>query len=493
MAIKPAIKYPGKTNPASPAYPLGAARDITTPGDGTGTPLQKDWVNDIWGFLQAVLAEGGVTASGSPDTAQVSQYLAGLKSHSARYYASRGLLVANTSAQYANGQTIEVAGVKWTVGTGTANGMDILQLPGGKVAVYAPDRGVVYAAALGYGGSDSTAVFNRCLELGQTIVLPVGVATTLQPVIIPDGYSVITDTPGTITQINISGTGGVGTFKLDGVNITLRDLRFNGAGRAIGATAPISNFKASGLEFVGCLRSIWFGAHTSGVQLDSITMTNCAEGIEGSDIEGMVVTRLTANADSVGGNFAVRAAISGGYIQWNGHNTRVAVSSGSSVALVPGVLEADSVLNVLTVAAGASVQVLCPPVLAGSAAVDISVGATANGFIGGAYQIEHASDALITAPTVALTGASGAYRMWLSALEAQLTHSSGKGVHVDASGTDLRGDVRISGPGSFVWVGSTAPATPTSAGASGQVVMSGAYIYRCIADNYWVRYSGATW
>lgn len=79
MAIRPEIKYPGRTTPASDAYPLGSAQDITTPGDGTGTPLQKDWINDIWGFLQALLAATDITPSGTPDTAQNSQYLQALR------------------------------------------------------------------------------------------------------------------------------------------------------------------------------------------------------------------------------------------------------------------------------------------------------------------------------------------------------------------------------------------------------------------------------
>lgn len=91
MAIKPAVKYPGKTAPASDAYPLGAARDITTPGDGTGTPLRADWINDIWGFLQALLAEGGVTASGVPDTAQASQYLTALQYASSQLISTHNL------------------------------------------------------------------------------------------------------------------------------------------------------------------------------------------------------------------------------------------------------------------------------------------------------------------------------------------------------------------------------------------------------------------
>lgn len=79
MAIKPEQQYPGKITSASVSYPLGSARNVTTPGDGTGTPLEKAWVNDLFGFQQAILKAGNVTATGSPDTATSSQYLAALR------------------------------------------------------------------------------------------------------------------------------------------------------------------------------------------------------------------------------------------------------------------------------------------------------------------------------------------------------------------------------------------------------------------------------
>lgn len=77
MAIRPIIKYPSQVA-TDAAYPHGKAQNVTVSGDGTGTPLEKDWVNDIWGFLQALLGAGGITPSGTPDTATTSQYLAAL-------------------------------------------------------------------------------------------------------------------------------------------------------------------------------------------------------------------------------------------------------------------------------------------------------------------------------------------------------------------------------------------------------------------------------
>lgn len=75
MALIIENKYPGKSNAADANYPFGSARNITTPGDGTGTPLEQAWVNDLFGFQQALLGSGGVTPSGNVDTVLSSDYL----------------------------------------------------------------------------------------------------------------------------------------------------------------------------------------------------------------------------------------------------------------------------------------------------------------------------------------------------------------------------------------------------------------------------------
>lgn len=75
MAINPNTRYPGQTVAPSGPYPGGSAQNVTVPGDGTGTPLEADWVNDLWGFLQALLDRAGISASGTPDGVGASDYL----------------------------------------------------------------------------------------------------------------------------------------------------------------------------------------------------------------------------------------------------------------------------------------------------------------------------------------------------------------------------------------------------------------------------------
>lgn len=74
MALVPSAQYPSQTD-ADPAYPQGKARNAGAFQDGTGTPLEKSWLNDTWGFQQALLAEAGITPSGTPDQVGASDYL----------------------------------------------------------------------------------------------------------------------------------------------------------------------------------------------------------------------------------------------------------------------------------------------------------------------------------------------------------------------------------------------------------------------------------
>lgn len=78
MALNPTLTYPSQTA-VHASYPYGKARNETTLGDGTGTPFEEQLVNDIWGFQQALLAEGSVVPDNSPDTGTASQYLTALK------------------------------------------------------------------------------------------------------------------------------------------------------------------------------------------------------------------------------------------------------------------------------------------------------------------------------------------------------------------------------------------------------------------------------
>lgn len=74
MALRPIDRYPGQVDEAA-SYPHGKARNAGAYQDGTGTPLEMDWLNDLWGFEQALLAAASITPTGDPDEVGASQYL----------------------------------------------------------------------------------------------------------------------------------------------------------------------------------------------------------------------------------------------------------------------------------------------------------------------------------------------------------------------------------------------------------------------------------
>lgn len=72
------ITYTGGADAPSAAYPQGKMRNPSTEGAGDETPLEEKWVNDIQGFLQAILLNAGITPSDVVETALVSDYFNGL-------------------------------------------------------------------------------------------------------------------------------------------------------------------------------------------------------------------------------------------------------------------------------------------------------------------------------------------------------------------------------------------------------------------------------
>lgn len=110
MAINPESQYPGKISPATPQYPYGSARNVTLPGDGTGTPWEAALVNDILGWQQAILSDAGSEPTGTPEKATASQYLDAIKQVLARQSVASFASVADLKAGTAiGGATLDLA------------------------------------------------------------------------------------------------------------------------------------------------------------------------------------------------------------------------------------------------------------------------------------------------------------------------------------------------------------------------------------------------
>lgn len=73
MAINRRLAYPTQTAQAT-GYPGGKAKNKVSANDTTGTPFEQRWVNDVWGFMDAIMGRGARTRSGEPDTSIASDH-----------------------------------------------------------------------------------------------------------------------------------------------------------------------------------------------------------------------------------------------------------------------------------------------------------------------------------------------------------------------------------------------------------------------------------
>lgn len=92
MAISPISKYPAQVDTDS-HYPYGKARNKSGSSSNDGSPLEKDMLNDVWGFQQALLVSAGIAPSGTPEASDASQYLSALQAIFApknRYLVAQG-------------------------------------------------------------------------------------------------------------------------------------------------------------------------------------------------------------------------------------------------------------------------------------------------------------------------------------------------------------------------------------------------------------------
>ncbi|MCK5612863.1 hypothetical protein KAR91_63910 [Candidatus Pacearchaeota archaeon] len=145
MTIVLSTQYPGKTDAPSAGYPQGSFKNVTAPGAGDGTPWEKVWINDYAGFFQRLIAEAGITPSGSPDTilagdhwdALISRFQQGVPavdSGTASVHAVVSELGADPAALY-NGLILQYAVNTLNTGAVDINyaaiGAKDLMLPGG--------------------------------------------------------------------------------------------------------------------------------------------------------------------------------------------------------------------------------------------------------------------------------------------------------------------------------------------------------------------------
>lgn len=79
MAIQRDSTYPGRWDTADADYPGGIPKNRTTPTSADGSYLEARLWKDTFGFMDAAIAQGDITRSGSPETAAASDVLDGIK------------------------------------------------------------------------------------------------------------------------------------------------------------------------------------------------------------------------------------------------------------------------------------------------------------------------------------------------------------------------------------------------------------------------------
>lgn len=205
MSINPETLFAGKINPSDADYPYGSARNITTPGDGTGTPWDSALVNDLFGFQQALLNDAGIVPSGTPDKLGASQYLQSLFKSSGLVRANYTVLRLVTSSELSDltNCLLTTDGIdgpfvldKSDTTTADDGGTVIVDADGGRWK-----RPVINVVSLGYfepvrdGATDDLAKFNAAGALGVPVFVPDGsYAVTANPTGIFYGPGLVTNT-----------------------------------------------------------------------------------------------------------------------------------------------------------------------------------------------------------------------------------------------------------------------------------------------------------
>lgn len=74
MALIRYNRYPGRFASATSNYPQGAFKNKSGPDALDGSYAEADWLNDWDGFFGRLLTQAGISANGTVDSAQSSQY-----------------------------------------------------------------------------------------------------------------------------------------------------------------------------------------------------------------------------------------------------------------------------------------------------------------------------------------------------------------------------------------------------------------------------------
>ncbi len=78
MARKLSLLYPAPQSEITAAHPYGTFTNDLVAGDRKGTPYEREWARDMWGFLEYLLNAAGIVPDGVEESINASQYYASL-------------------------------------------------------------------------------------------------------------------------------------------------------------------------------------------------------------------------------------------------------------------------------------------------------------------------------------------------------------------------------------------------------------------------------
>ncbi|ATN93408.1 hypothetical protein [Pseudoalteromonas phage J2-1_QLiu-2017] len=109
MAINPALRFGSRIDNTDPNMPFGKPINRSGGISGTGTPLTSEWVQDLWGFSQALMVSAGMTPDNTFDEVGDSQVEDAIRIAIAKQVAISGGLVQLQDGNWGSGKQFTLA------------------------------------------------------------------------------------------------------------------------------------------------------------------------------------------------------------------------------------------------------------------------------------------------------------------------------------------------------------------------------------------------
>ena len=282
--------------PGDADYPQGYFKDATTGVALDGTPLKKDWVNDLYALPQRLLLEAGITPSGAADTVPISQYYDALQSLTVATYGTVALMIAadlpvgtlvQTKGYLADGDNGNAKYGIVAPATGTDDGgkfIDLTNTNQAQLITDGPVRSSQYGA-IGNGATDDTTNIQNMFDAFDDVVIDTTSKVTTLDV----------DSNMKIEFINAI-IGSSGTV-LSAVGVDSTDIILSGSGAITGDFSTT----AIGLLLNGCNRVNVYNLVIGNIPIGSGFGISIINGSQNCNIDGGLIQDCNRGIDAQDG------------------------------------------------------------------------------------------------------------------------------------------------------------------------------------------------